>query len=314
MDIDPNHSPWQIDLQSYSNSRYKTEFCRNMDELGACRYSFKCQFAHDMEEMRPKYTHHPHYRTEKCRTYHVAGFCRFGTRCAFIHNGSGRLQNENVIYVGSWEDGYYTTDGYFKNTIEDTDGYYKNNNGDTNGYFRNKRSNRQWTGASTRKAFHMENNKRKYNQQGRKQWYNHPKDGILNNVNHRNQEHSNNNYNVAYEEYGCSVKQLAGGNKSGDNTNYNYEEMSSSTQGTNSNNLVEQKIKDVGKWTSSLTQTLATKPSSAETWRTLKVGQSGNLPFSLERTQVVSNRMELVFNKATDDEQNGRHLYNRLFL
>uniref|UniRef100_A0A8D8Z8W7 Uncharacterized protein n=1 Tax=Cacopsylla melanoneura TaxID=428564 RepID=A0A8D8Z8W7_9HEMI len=31
MDIDPNHSPWQIDLQSYSNSRYKTEFCRNME-------------------------------------------------------------------------------------------------------------------------------------------------------------------------------------------------------------------------------------------------------------------------------------------
>lgn len=86
------------------NPRYKTEFCRNIDELGVCRYSLKCQFAHHPGELLPKFTHHPHYRTQLCRAYHKAGYCSFGARCIFIHeereiSPPDAKHNPRIIYV-----------------------------------------------------------------------------------------------------------------------------------------------------------------------------------------------------------------------
>ena len=66
-------------------SRYKTELCRPFQDLGYCKYSDKCQFAHGENELRvlPR---HPKYKTELCRTYHTRGFCPYGSRCHFIHS------------------------------------------------------------------------------------------------------------------------------------------------------------------------------------------------------------------------------------
>ncbi|KAI8074012.1 hypothetical protein BC940DRAFT_231343, partial [Gongronella butleri] len=67
------------------NHLYKTELCRNWEELGACsRYGKKCRYAHGIEEMRvvPKHTR---YKTQICRAYHIDGTCPYGSRCTFIH-------------------------------------------------------------------------------------------------------------------------------------------------------------------------------------------------------------------------------------
>ncbi|KAJ2957507.1 hypothetical protein NQZ79_g6797 [Umbelopsis isabellina] len=63
---------------------YKTEWCRNWQELGVCRYGKKCRYAHSAAEMR-KIERHPRYKTQICRTYHEKGTCPYGVRCTFIH-------------------------------------------------------------------------------------------------------------------------------------------------------------------------------------------------------------------------------------
>lgn len=63
---------------------YKTEFCRSFEETGFCRYGTKCQFAHDMNELR-QVSRHPRYKTEVCKTFWDLGHCPYGRRCCFIH-------------------------------------------------------------------------------------------------------------------------------------------------------------------------------------------------------------------------------------
>lgn len=68
------------------STRYKTELCRQWDELGYCEYSDRCLFAHGPQELKPLPSRHPKYRTQKCSAYHEQGFCSFGPRCSFIHS------------------------------------------------------------------------------------------------------------------------------------------------------------------------------------------------------------------------------------
>jgi len=63
---------------------YKTELCRSFLETGHCRYSWKCQFAHGFDELRP-ILRPSKYKTEICKTFHTIGTCPYGTRCRFIH-------------------------------------------------------------------------------------------------------------------------------------------------------------------------------------------------------------------------------------
>ncbi|KAJ8663624.1 hypothetical protein O0I10_000870 [Lichtheimia ornata] len=64
---------------------YKTEMCRNWNEIGHCRYGRKCRFAHGEHELR-MIQRHARYKTEICRTYHRTGTCLYGVRCTFIHD------------------------------------------------------------------------------------------------------------------------------------------------------------------------------------------------------------------------------------
>ncbi|ORX48552.1 hypothetical protein DM01DRAFT_1291868, partial [Hesseltinella vesiculosa] len=63
---------------------YKTEMCRNWEEMGQCRYGKKCCFAHGRTELR-NIQRHIRYKTQICRTYHLTGTCHYGVRCTFIH-------------------------------------------------------------------------------------------------------------------------------------------------------------------------------------------------------------------------------------
>ncbi|SAL99845.1 hypothetical protein [Absidia glauca] len=63
---------------------YKTEICRNYEELHTCRYGFKCRYAHGKQELR-SVQRHPRYKTIFCRTYEATGECPYGIRCTFLH-------------------------------------------------------------------------------------------------------------------------------------------------------------------------------------------------------------------------------------
>lgn len=73
-----------IEEEISGQNLYKTELCRSFVETGACRYGFKCQFAHGRGELRPV-LRHPKYKTEICKTFHSTGTCPYGIRCRFIH-------------------------------------------------------------------------------------------------------------------------------------------------------------------------------------------------------------------------------------
>ncbi|KAI9493919.1 hypothetical protein BDB00DRAFT_762900, partial [Zychaea mexicana] len=63
---------------------YKTELCRNWEELDHCRYGTKCQYAHGLDDLRDV-ERHPKYKTQVCRTYCQTGTCPYGARCTFRH-------------------------------------------------------------------------------------------------------------------------------------------------------------------------------------------------------------------------------------
>jgi hypothetical protein len=45
---------------------FKTEMCRSFEETGHCRYSDRCHFAHNIDELR-EVRRHPRYKTEICK-------------------------------------------------------------------------------------------------------------------------------------------------------------------------------------------------------------------------------------------------------
>lgn len=66
---------------------YKTEVCRSHRQTGTCEYGKSCQFAHGIQELRPRH-YGVKYKTQECKNYHAEGYCRFGSRCKFIHDES----------------------------------------------------------------------------------------------------------------------------------------------------------------------------------------------------------------------------------
>lgn len=66
-------------------SRFKTELCNNLIELGSCKYGDRCHYAHGAHELRQVSRRHPKYRTEKCKNFELTGKCPFGPRCSYVH-------------------------------------------------------------------------------------------------------------------------------------------------------------------------------------------------------------------------------------
>lgn len=70
----------------FHESRFKTELCRQYDELGACDYGDRCMYAHGVEELKQLPYRHPKFKTERCSAFHDLGYCMFGPRCSFVHH------------------------------------------------------------------------------------------------------------------------------------------------------------------------------------------------------------------------------------
>lgn len=85
--LDPLEPPGDASWSAYTHFNhhfYKTELCRNWEQLGYCHYGLKCQFAHGQRELRHR-ERHPKYKTRVCRNYICYGRCPYGERCTFIH-------------------------------------------------------------------------------------------------------------------------------------------------------------------------------------------------------------------------------------
>lgn len=65
--------------------KYKTELCRSFQVHGSCKYSFRCNYAHGLGQLKSP-SRHGKYKTRNCQSYHRTGFCRYGARCSFIHD------------------------------------------------------------------------------------------------------------------------------------------------------------------------------------------------------------------------------------
>ncbi|KAG0643712.1 hypothetical protein HOY80DRAFT_1019989 [Tuber brumale] len=76
-DLPPRH------LDKKTNALYKTEMCRNWNEVGDCRYGRSCQFAHGQKELRVV-ARHGQWKTKTCMAW-LHGGCTYGSRCCYAH-------------------------------------------------------------------------------------------------------------------------------------------------------------------------------------------------------------------------------------
>lgn len=94
-----NKNPVAKNSKYFINKKYqlyKTEICRSHSEVGYCKYGSKCQFAHDLSELRDV-VRHPRYKTETCRTFWEEGSCPYGKRCCFIHVPKSSSSKANLV-------------------------------------------------------------------------------------------------------------------------------------------------------------------------------------------------------------------------
>jgi len=80
--------------QALFADKFKTEMCVKFQQLGACPYGKRCNFAHGEDELRGL-SRHPLYKTRPCIPFIQTGKCPYGRRCNFIHSvGDTRNQNK----------------------------------------------------------------------------------------------------------------------------------------------------------------------------------------------------------------------------
>lgn len=78
--------PPVVQPEKFVQGTYKTELCTAFKETGTCAYGDQCQFAHGLEEMRPRDFKHLKYKTRPCKNFQANHECRFGSRCRFLHD------------------------------------------------------------------------------------------------------------------------------------------------------------------------------------------------------------------------------------
>ncbi|CAD8157221.1 unnamed protein product [Paramecium pentaurelia] len=83
-DDDPIEEMTSSSDESQSNTKFKTEMCKNWSLLGKCNYSNKCQFAHGENEKISRQSNIK-YKSKLCRSFHQEYVCFYGARCQFIH-------------------------------------------------------------------------------------------------------------------------------------------------------------------------------------------------------------------------------------
>ena len=86
--------------QKTDRTKYKTELCKNWIEIGICRYSGKCQFAHGEHELVSKnLPTNAKYKSKTCTTFIEKLYCPYGKRCLFRHEDRTLEEVNNYYYT-----------------------------------------------------------------------------------------------------------------------------------------------------------------------------------------------------------------------
>lgn len=97
-------------LNKKTNALYKTEMCRNWNEIGECRYGRSCQFAHGKKELRivPR---HGQWKTKTCMAW-LHGGCTYGSRCCYARKFQSLFQLiVSIVLLKIFEDEIIDGDG-----------------------------------------------------------------------------------------------------------------------------------------------------------------------------------------------------------
>ena len=77
-----------IDLNTNTGSdiKYKTELCKTWVEQNYCPYMEKCRFAHGKEDLQDKIIYGKNYKQKECKSFNCKSYCPYGPRCLFKHD------------------------------------------------------------------------------------------------------------------------------------------------------------------------------------------------------------------------------------
>ena len=78
-------------------TKYKTELCKNWIEVGFCRYSENCKFAHGAEEIAIEIA--KVRKKKNCKAFFSSGKCLYGVRCQYRHEHRHIDQIKRYPYV-----------------------------------------------------------------------------------------------------------------------------------------------------------------------------------------------------------------------
>lgn len=74
-----------LNTKANSNSKYKTELCKNFGLYGRCKWAENCFFAHGKFELKSKTQVNNFYKTKICKHFHKGGHCPYASRCQYFH-------------------------------------------------------------------------------------------------------------------------------------------------------------------------------------------------------------------------------------
>jgi len=84
--------PVNMEQESRTDPKFKTELCKSWIENEFCIYGNKCRFAHGKAEIFNKPVINSKYKQKNCLSFFQTGHCNYGTRCHFKHD-ERRFQN-----------------------------------------------------------------------------------------------------------------------------------------------------------------------------------------------------------------------------
>lgn len=89
--------------QACSDPKYKKELCSNFISNGNCKYSYKCRFAHGINDLmlspsksKTKPENNEKQLHQLCSSFFNSGFCLQGKNCTFSHRKNSQESSFNM--------------------------------------------------------------------------------------------------------------------------------------------------------------------------------------------------------------------------
>lgn len=90
--------------QTFEDSKHKSELCKAAFVSGKkkCRFQSSCDFAHNIQELRPRVFDFMNYKKQDCSKWGKA--CQYGTRCLYLHDEEIWTLSERLQLLYSFQE------------------------------------------------------------------------------------------------------------------------------------------------------------------------------------------------------------------